>query len=48
MYPAFVTNLADKPYYYYISRGYPAYGFESGQVAEPRMFGARVRHNFGK
>jgi iron complex outermembrane recepter protein len=45
---AFVTNLADKQYYNYISGGYAAYGFESGQVAEPRMYGARLRYNFGK
>ena len=43
----FVTNLTDKGYYTYLSGGYLAYGFESGEVGEPRMFGARLRYRFG-
>ena len=43
----FVTNLAGKKYYTYLSGGYLAYGFESGEVGEPRMFGVRLRYRFG-
>jgi iron complex outermembrane receptor protein len=44
----FVTNMLDKHYYTYINGAYLAYGFESGDVGEPRMFGGRIRYNFGK
>ena len=42
---AFVTNLANKQYYNYISGGYAAFGFESAQVAEPPRAIARGNHD---
>ena len=43
---AFVTNLTDEEYITYVS-GLWLNGFESGQVGMPRMYGARLRYNFG-
>ena len=43
---AFVTNLTDEEYVTYVS-GLWNNGFESGQVGQPQMIGARIRYNFG-
>lgn len=43
----FATNVLDKEYATYISGLYNNGGFESRQLGEPRMFGGRLRYNFG-
>jgi len=43
---AFVTNATDEEYITYVS-GLWTNGLETGQVGLPRMYGARVRYNFG-
>jgi iron complex outermembrane receptor protein len=42
----FVTNVADEEYKTYVIGIWP-YGVEGGAVGMPRMFGARIRYNFG-
>jgi iron complex outermembrane receptor protein len=44
----FVTNVADKHYYAYVPGIGVATGFETAALGLPRMYGARVRINFGK
>ncbi len=44
---AFVTNAFDEEYITYVSGLYNSGGLESGQVGQPRMYGARIRYNFG-
>ena len=43
----FVTNLFDKEYYTTVTGGYASFGYDSAYVGEPRMYGARLRINFG-
>lgn len=43
----FVTNLLDKEYINAITGTWANGGFEAGYAAPPRMFGARLRFNFG-
>jgi iron complex outermembrane receptor protein len=43
----FGTNLLDKHYVSAITGTYSVAGFESRQMGQPRMFGARLRYNFG-
>lgn len=42
----FVTNVADEEYKTYVIGIWP-YGVEGGAVGMPRMYGARIRYNFG-
>ncbi len=44
----FVTNVADKHYYTFVSGIGVATGFETAALGLPRMYGARFRINFGK
>ncbi len=44
---AFVTNAFDEEYVTYVSGLWNSGGLESGQVGQPRMYGARIRYNFG-
>lgn len=44
----FVTNALDKEYVTYNSGTFNTLGFESSQTGMPRMYGARVRYNFGE
>ena len=43
----FVTNAFDEEYSVYRSGLWEAGGFETSMTGLPRMFGARVRYNFG-
>ncbi|TGD73417.1 TonB-dependent receptor [Mangrovimicrobium sediminis] len=43
---AFVTNATDEEYVTYVTGNWNS-GFEFGQVGMPRMYGARIRYNFG-
>ena len=43
----FVTNVFDEEYEVYRSGLWGVGGFETGMTGLPRMFGARVRYNFG-
>lgn len=43
----FGTNVLDKQYVTYVSGTYTGIGFDSRQVGQPRMFGARIRWSFG-
>ena len=43
---AFGTNVTNKKYYTYIP-GLGGGGAEFAQVAEPRMYGVRLRYRFG-
>jgi outer membrane receptor protein involved in Fe transport len=43
----FVTNTFDEEYEVYRSGLWGVGGFETGMTGMPRMFGARVRYNFG-
>lgn len=43
----FVTNAFDEEYEVYRSGLWGVAGFETGMTGLPRMFGARVRYNFG-
>jgi len=43
----FGTNVLDEEYTTYTSGTYNLLGFESRSVGLPRMFGARLRYNFG-
>ena len=42
----FVANAADEEYVTYVN-GLWLYGLEGGAVGQPRMYGARIRYNFG-
>jgi iron complex outermembrane receptor protein len=42
----FATNVTAKKYYTYVA-GLGSLGFESANVGEPRMYGARLRYRFG-
>lgn len=42
----FVTNATDEEYVTYVIGVWP-YGVEGGAVGMPRMYGARIRYNFG-
>ncbi len=44
---AFVTNAMDEEYYTFVAGLYTVSGVEAGQTGLPRMYGARVRYNFG-
>src|SRR5690625_1590213 len=41
----FATNVTDEEYVTYLTGNWNS-GLESGQVGQPRMYGARVRYNF--
>ncbi|TGD73548.1 TonB-dependent receptor [Mangrovimicrobium sediminis] len=43
----FVTNVTDEEYYTFIAGLYSVSGLEAGQPGLPRMYGARIRYNFG-
>jgi iron complex outermembrane receptor protein len=43
----FVTNVTDKQYYTYIPGIAIGTGFETAQLGQPRMYGARIRLRFG-
>ncbi len=43
---AFVTNATDEEYWTSLTGNWNS-GFELGQVGQPRMYGARIRYNFG-
>ena len=43
----FATNVTDKQYYTYIPGIGVGTGFETAQLGQPRMYGARVRLHFG-
>jgi outer membrane receptor protein involved in Fe transport len=43
----FATNVLDKQYTNYVSATYTVLGFDSRIVGAPRMFGTRLRYNFG-
>ena len=43
----FVTNLTQDKYYTSTTGLLTAAGFDTAQVGQPRMFGARLRYNFG-
>jgi outer membrane receptor protein involved in Fe transport len=43
----FGTNVLDKEYSTYYSGSWKALGFDTRQVGQPRMYGARLRYNFG-
>jgi len=43
----FLTNAFDEEYATYVGGFYDQIGFEARQVGMPRMWGARVRYNFG-
>lgn len=44
----FATNLLDEEYTTYVSGLYHSLGFETRMTGVPRMWGARLRYNFGK
>ncbi|HEX7858537.1 MAG TPA: TonB-dependent receptor [Sphingobium sp.] len=44
---AFATNVTNKKYVSYVN-DVASSGFETGRPAEPRMYGMRLRYNFGK
>jgi iron complex outermembrane recepter protein len=44
----FMTNAANRSYYSYINPLLNLAGFDSAQLAPPRMYGARLRYTFGK
>jgi iron complex outermembrane receptor protein len=44
----FVTNAADRKYYTYVNTIYGTAGLDSWILSPPRMYGARLRYNFGK
>jgi iron complex outermembrane receptor protein len=43
----FVTNTFDEEYQVYLAGLWSSGGFESAMTGMPRMFGARIRYNFG-
>ena len=45
---AFATNVTDEIYPVAVGQGFTSSGFENALYAPPRMFGLRVRYNFGK
>ena len=44
---AFATNITDEAYIVSVTGGFSAYGFEGKQYGQPRMYGVRLRYNFG-
>src|SRR5262249_43802472 len=44
----FVTNVANKHYYTFVAGIGVATDFETAALGLPRMYGARIRVNFGK
>jgi iron complex outermembrane receptor protein len=44
----FMTNVTDKHYPVVIGGSYNSLGYESVQWGQPRMYGIRVRYNFGR
>jgi iron complex outermembrane receptor protein len=42
----FMTNALDEHYWTYLNGTYNSIGFESRVLAQPRMFGARLRYDF--
>jgi iron complex outermembrane receptor protein len=42
----FVTNVTDKQYLTFVAGLYPTTGFETGELGQPRMFGARIRYTW--
>jgi iron complex outermembrane receptor protein len=43
----FVTNVTGKEYYTNTTNGLIRFGYEAAYLGEPRMYGARIRINFG-
>jgi iron complex outermembrane recepter protein len=43
----FATNITQKNYYTYVPGIYNTIGFETAELGQPRMFGARLRYSFG-
>jgi len=43
----FVTNLANKQYFSYVAGFYNTAGFDTAQIAPPRMYGVRLKYRFG-
>lgn len=43
----FITNLTDEEYITNVTGNYYDLGLENGQVGVPRMYGMRLRYNFG-
>jgi len=43
----FVTNVADKKYFQTVTASLNTFGWEGAYLGEPRMFGGRIRVNFG-
>ena len=43
----FGTNMLDREYVVFSSGGYSSVGIDSRQMGLPRMYGARLRYNFG-
>ena len=43
----FVTNVTGKEYYTNTTNGLIRFGYEAAYLGEPRMYGARIRVNFG-
>jgi iron complex outermembrane receptor protein len=44
----FATNVTKQKYYTYVSGLFGAGGFETAQIGDPRMYGARLRFHFGQ
>jgi len=44
---AFVTNLTNEKYPVYVGGGYGSSGFDTYILGQPRMYGAKLRFNFG-
>jgi iron complex outermembrane receptor protein len=44
----FATNVTNREYYTYVSGLYNVAGFEVASLGQPRMWGMRLRYNFGK
>ncbi len=45
---AFVTNVANEKYYNFMGGGWQSTGIEYASLGMPRMYGLRVRYNFGQ
>ena len=45
---AFATNITNEIYPVSVSQGYYSSGYESVQVGQPRIYGARLRYRFGE
>jgi iron complex outermembrane receptor protein len=44
----FVTNLTDQKYWTFVPGVFDALGMEARSLGQPRMYGGRIRVNFGK